>query len=145
MTKWDEVGIIFVIKIIDFDLSLSFQRFPEGYRDDQSEFLELKGEVVFSSTKNYPKGTYVPIYAFTKFEHSNPSDPSVFEFKYSERQRIYDDAPLAGAFDGKYAHISVNDRFLQTLCFVKQLNKDAYLSLTVFVKNIKNHVLKVTF
>ena len=46
MTKWDEVGIIFVIKIIDFDLSLSFQRFPEGYRDDQSEFLELKGEVV---------------------------------------------------------------------------------------------------
>jgi len=29
MTKWDEVGIIFVIKIIDFDLSLSFQRDTE--------------------------------------------------------------------------------------------------------------------
>ena len=47
MIKWDEIGIIFVIKIIDFDLSLSFQRFPEGYRDDQTEFLELKGEIVF--------------------------------------------------------------------------------------------------
>lgn len=150
MTKWDEIGIIFVIKIIDFDISLSFQRFPEGYRDDQSEFLELKGEVVFSSTKNYPKGTYVPIYAFTKFEHPNPSDPSVFEFKYSERQRIYEDAPLAGAFDGKYAHISVNDRFLQALCFIKQLNKNVYLSFNCVRKKyqkpcIKSYTLSTEF
>lgn len=55
MIKWDEVGIIFVIKIIDFDLSLSFQRFPEGYRDDQSEFLELKGEVVFQVQKLFQR------------------------------------------------------------------------------------------
>lgn len=64
--------------------------------------------------------------------------------------RVYDDAPLAGAFDGKYAHISVNDRFLQTLCFVKQLNKDAYLSFNCVRKKyqkpcIKSYILSTEF
>lgn len=68
MTKWDEVGIIFVIKIIDFDLSLSFQRFPEGYRDDQSEFLELKGEVVFQVQKIIPKEL---MFLFTLLQNLN--------------------------------------------------------------------------
>ena len=64
--------------------------------------------------------------------------------------RVYDDAPLAGAFDGKYAHISVNDRFLRTLCFVKQLNKDAYLSFNCVRKKyqkpcIKSYILSTEF